>query len=143
MSLRSTRPSLFCCFIIILALVTLAVDGEMSPAAALDRWTGTAVVQGFVVNFTVLVNPGVGASWEWRFNNVVLGNGPLAAFVSGSRVTGTIFTTGGAVFQPGVCCRPCNFSGTITGNRVDGVFDPRTCGDDGTGGGGSFTLTKQ
>jgi hypothetical protein len=122
-------------------MLLLAVDGELSPAVALDRWVGSAVVLGLPINFTVLVNPGISASWEWRYSGVVLGSGPLAATVSGSRVNGTIFTTGGAAFQPGVCCRPCNFTGTITGNRVDGTFDPVSCSDDGTG--GTFTLVKQ
>ena len=121
-----------------------AVDGEFSRTEALDRWVGTANIsaQGVTlpVVFTVLVNPGVGASFEWRFRNVQIFTGGLGATVSGSRVTGTLFPTGGAAAQADpLCCRPCNFKGTIVGNRVDGTFDPVSCGGDG----GTFFLEKQ
>jgi len=38
----------------------LAVDGELSRAAALDRWVGQVVLlaSGFVLDFIVLVDPG-------------------------------------------------------------------------------------
>ncbi len=89
-------------------------------------------------DFIVLVNPGVSASFEWRFRNIQIFTGPLAATVSGSTVTGTMFPTGGVATQQGLCCRPCNFRGTIVGNRVDGTVDPVSCGGE-----GSFTLVKQ
>jgi hypothetical protein len=127
-----------CGLIIILAITLLAIDGAVSTAAAVDRWVGTAVLNGIALNFTVLVNPGDGASWEWRYRGTLLAGGPLAAFVSGPQVNGTLYTTGGAVASAN-CCSPCNFSGTIAGNRVDGSLDPITCG----GGGGTFTLIKQ
>lgn len=135
---RRTHISL-CGLVILLAIFLLGVDGEVSPAAALDRWVGTAILGGIPVGFTVLVNPGIGASWDWRYQGVQLASGSLAATVSGSSVKGTAFTTGGAIYQPGLCCAPCNFSGTIVGNRVDGAFDPVSCG----GGGGTFFLLKQ
>jgi hypothetical protein len=110
----------------------------MSPAVALDRYVGTSDLGGVTTDLTVLVEPGVGASWTARFRNVVLASGPLAAFVSGSTVEGILFITGGVVVQDPLCCRPCRFTGTITGNRVDAVFDEASCGGPGT-----FVLTKQ
>src|SRR5262245_29719459 len=87
----------------ILVVVLFSVDGEISQAAAIDRWVGTANLSalGFSVpvGFTVLVNPGKGASWEWRFQGTPILTGPLSASVSGSRVTGTLFSTGGAAFE--------------------------------------------
>lgn len=136
-SATRSRMSL-CGLVILLAIFLLAVDGGVSPAAAVDRWAGTAVIEGTPVAFTVLVNPGVSASWEWRYQGVQLASGSLSATVSGSTVNGTAFTTGGVIYQPGVCCAPCNFSGTIAGNRVDGTFDVATCG-----GAATFTLIKQ
>ena len=124
--------------IIVCVSVILTVDGAFSPAVAVDRWVGTAIIGGFPVVFAVLVNPGVGASWQWVAGNVVVGTGPLSAAVSGSNVTGTLFTTGGAIYQPNVCCAPCNFSGTISANQVSGRFDPVSCGGTGT-----FVLIKQ
>jgi hypothetical protein len=129
---------LFCGFVMVVVSVLLAVDGGISLAPALDRWAGTAVLGGIPVGFIVLVNPGIGASWEWRFGGVQLGSGFLAASVSRSTVNGTLFTTGGAIFEPGVCCRPCNFTGSIAGNRVDGTFDAVSCD-----GSGTFVLVKQ
>lgn len=128
----------FCGIVIVLMVLLLAVDGGLSPAAALDRWVGTALIQGIPVGFTILVNPGIGASWEWRFQGIQVASGPLAATVTGSRVNGTLITTGGAIYEPGVCCRPCLFSGSIAGNRVDGTFDPVSCE-----GAGTFTLIKR
>jgi hypothetical protein len=129
-------------FVVILVVVVLAVDGGVSRTEALDRWVGTAVVsadgESFSLDFIVLVDPGRGASWEWRFRGVQLMSGPLAAFVSDSTVNGTLFVTGGLAAQDPLCCAPCNFSGTIAGNRVDGVFDPVSCGGTGT-----FVLVKQ
>lgn len=75
---------------------------------------------------------------EWRFAGIVLGSGPLAASVSGSTVNGSLFLTGGVAFEPGSVFAPCNFTGTIAGNRVDGTFDPASCGGTGT-----FVLVKQ
>jgi hypothetical protein len=128
--------------VILFAIFLLAVDGGVSPADALDRWVGTAEISSegvtFPVTFTVLVNPGVGASWEWRYLNRVLGSGPLAATVSGSRVTGQLFLTGGLAFDPTSIFLPCSFRGTLTGNQVQGTFDEAPCGGTGT-----FLLTKQ
>jgi hypothetical protein len=124
---------------LLVTVLWVVVDGEVSPAAAIDRWVGNAVgPQGITLAFTVLVDPGRSASWEWRFGNLQVASGPLAATVSGSTVKGTLFLTGGAIFDPPFCCRPCNFSGTIAGNRVDGVFDPVSCEGEGT-----FFLVKQ
>jgi hypothetical protein len=129
----------------ILIAVLLSLDGQISRAAALDRWVGTAVFseQGatFAVDFTVLVDPGRGASWEWRFQGVQLGSGPLAASVSGSTVNGTLFITGGAGTQVPGCCRPCDFNGVIIGNQVNGTLDSASCSD--SGGSGTFTLVKR
>jgi hypothetical protein len=125
---------------IIFVIFMLAVDGEVSRSEALDRWAGTAQVSAGGLSapfdFIVLVNPGVGASWEWKFLGVSIMSGPLAATVNGSKVEGTAFVTGGAAFTPGI--PPCNFTGTIAGNRVDGAFDPVSCGGTGT-----FFLIKQ
>jgi hypothetical protein len=139
---KSVAMRLFGLVSVFVALL-LVLDGQVSRAAALDRWVGSAAFSDSVppADFIVLVNPGVSASWEFRFRGVVIGSGPLAATVSGSRVVGTLYTTGGAVVRSGTCCRPCNFRGTIVGNRVDGTFDPATCSDDGAG--GAFTLIKQ
>jgi len=130
--------------VIALAVLILAIDGELSSTEALDRWVGSATVSAegvsLPVTFIVLVNPGVGASFEWRFRNVQIFAGPLAADVFGARVTGTLFPVSGAAAQNDpLCCRPCNFRGTIVGNRVDGTFDPVSCGGDG----GTFFLIKQ
>jgi len=130
-------------FALALAIFILAVDGGVARTEALDRWVGTLTgsAEGITVpfDFTVLVNPGVGASFEWRFRSVQIFSGSLAASVSGSRVNGTMFFTGGlAVQSDSLCCRPCNFSGTITGNRVDGTLDSVSCG-----GAGIFFLIKQ
>src|SRR5262245_22643956 len=80
-------------------LIMLAADGGASQADALDRWVGTAVLSGdgrsVLVDFIVLVEPGVSASWQWKFRNHVIASGPLSANVSGSTVTGTRFITGG------------------------------------------------
>ena len=114
-------------FIIATVALLLAVDGGISPAAAVDRWVGSVVLNGTPVDFIVLVNPGVSASWEWRFRGVQLASGFLDASVSGSTVKGTLFTTGGAVYQPGVCCRPCSFSGRIIGNHAEGTTDAASC----------------
>jgi hypothetical protein len=118
----------------------LAIDGEVFRAEALDRWSGIAVASAggrtAAFQFNVFVEPGVGASWEWRFAGVQILSGPLSAAVSGSAVQGAAFVTGGVGFVPGI--PPCKFSGTIAGNRVDGVFDPDSCG-----GTGSFFLIKQ
>ena len=127
-----------------MAIFVLAVDGEVSRTEALDRWVGTATIsaEGITVplDFTVLVDPGRGASWEWRFRGISLASGPLAATVSGSNVNGQLFLTGGLAFDPNdpASFVPCNFSGSIAGNRVDGVFDPVSCGGTGT-----FVLVKQ
>jgi hypothetical protein len=127
-------------FVIALVIFVLAVDGGVSRTEALDRWVGTAVASagGITVSFDfiVLVNPGIGASWEWRFLGVQILSGSLAATVSGSTVNGTAFVTGGVAFVPGIL--PCNFTGNIAGNRVDGTFDPASCGGEGT-----FVLVKQ
>jgi hypothetical protein len=129
-------------FGILFAVVVLALAGGVSRTEALDRWSGPAVVsaEGTTIqfDFNVLVDPGKSASWEWRFRAVQIASGPLAAYVSGSTVTGTLFITGGLAARDPLCCAPCNFSGTIAGNRVDGVFDPGSCGGTGT-----FVLTKQ
>lgn len=118
-------------FVIALVILVLAIDGVVSRTEALDRWVGTATISAAGIttslDFTVLVDPGRGASWEWRFGSTRLASGPLAATVSGSTVNGTLFIAGGALFKPGVCCEPCNFNGSIAGNRVDGVFDPASC----------------
>jgi hypothetical protein len=124
--------------IVIVAVALLAVDGGMSTAAAVDRWQGTIVIGGNPIAFTVLINPGVSATWEWRFRGVQLASGFLTASVSGSTVTGTLFTTGGVVFQPGACCAPCNFSGTVNGNQAQGTGDAATCGE-----ASPWVLTKQ
>jgi hypothetical protein len=132
----------FACLFIALVVVVLAIDGGFSRTEALDRWTGTAVVtaQGVSVpvNFTVLVNPGVSASWEWRVGSLLLGSGPLAATVSGSNVSGQLFLTGGLAFDPNSLFLPCGFRGTIAGNQVQGTFDEASCG-----GSGNFVLVKQ
>lgn len=126
----------------ILVVAVLAVDGEVSRTEALDRWVGVATISGegvvLPVDFTILVNPGVSATWEWRFRGVQLGSGPLAATVSGSRVDGILFVAGGLMAQDPLCCVPCNFTGTMAGNRVDGTFDPNSCGGTGT-----FFIVKQ
>jgi hypothetical protein len=128
----------FCRLVIILAIGLLALDAALSPASAADRWVGTVQGDGVTLGFTVVVNPGDGASFQWTFGRTVIASGPLAATVSGSRVNGTLFTTGGIVFKPGVCCRPCNFSGTIFGNTVNGSLDPVSCD-----GSATFSLSKQ
>ena len=128
--------------VFVLVFVLLAVDGGVSRAAALDRWVGTIAfaTSGLTVDFIVLVDPGTSASFEWRYRNVKIFTGALAANVFGSTVTGTLFPTGGlAVESDPLCCRPCNFRGSIAGNRVDGTMDPVSCG----GGGGTFFLIKQ
>ena len=130
-------------FVIALVILVLAVDGGVSRTEALDRWVGTLVgsAEGISVplTFIVLVDPGRGASFEWRFGSVQVFTGSLAAYVSGSTVTGTLFPTGGlAVQNDPLCCRPCNFRGSIAGNRVDGTLDPASCG-----GAGTFFLVKQ
>jgi hypothetical protein len=122
----------------------LALDGELSRAAALDRWVGSAIPDQTglpPLDFIVLVNPGVSATWQWRLQGTVIASGPLGATVSGSRVNGTLYTTGGLAVQSGTCCRPCNFRGTMIGNQVNGTFDPASCSDDGTA--GAFVLIKQ
>jgi hypothetical protein len=128
--------------IVSLAVIGLAVDGGLSPAEATDRWVGTLVASANGLSapfvFIVLVNPGVSASFEWRFQNAQILTGGLAATVSGSTVTGTMFPTGGVAAQQALCCRPCNFRGAIVGNRVDGTLDPVSCGGEGT-----FFLVKQ
>jgi len=127
-------------FVIALVILVLAVEGGVSRSEAVDRWEGIAVAsaggQTVAFNFIVLVNPGVSASWEWRFRGVQLLSGPLAATVNGSTVNGTAYSAGGVAFVPGI--PPCNFTGVIAGNRVDGTFDPVSCG-----GQGSFFLIKQ
>ncbi len=138
------RVSMSLCAIALGLFLTLAVDGELSPAAAFDRWVGAVVVPGAgtAFDFIVLVDPGRSASFEWRDGgNVVVFSGPLAASVSGSRVTGTLYPFGGVATQNSSCCRPCNFRGTISGNRVDGAFDSATCTDDGSV--ATFFLLKQ
>jgi hypothetical protein len=141
------RPSVFArmrfaCLLVALVAILLAVDGAVSRTEALDRWTGTAVISAnglsAPVNFIVLVNPGVGASWEWRVGSVVLGSGPLAAPVSGANVSGQLFLTGGLTFEPNAIFLPCGFRGTIAGNQVQGTFDETSCG-----GSGNFVLVKQ
>lgn len=138
---KRTRMPL-CGLVILFAIFLLAIDGEVSRAAAVDRWVGTAQISAdgitVPVAFTVLVNPGVGASWEWRYRNALLGSGPLAATVSGSRVNGQLFLTGGLAFDPSSFFVPCNFSGSLTGNQVQGTFDEASCGGNGT-----FVLIKQ
>jgi hypothetical protein len=132
----------FCGLVTIFVIAVQSYDGANSSAAALDRWVGTVSNGVRFLNFEVLVDPGNGASFQWRGQgNVLVASGPLSASVSGSRVDGTLFTTGGLIFVPGECCRPCNFSGTITGNRVDGTLDPISCTDDGSA--LVFTLVKQ
>jgi hypothetical protein len=120
----------------------LAIGGAVSPTEALDRWVGTATISAGGIatplDFTVLVDPGRGASWAWRSGSTEVASGPLAAYVSGSTVNGTLFTTGGLAARDPLCCAPCNFSGTIAGNRVDGVFDPGSCKGE-----GAFFLVKQ
>jgi hypothetical protein len=133
-------------FVIALAILTVVLDGTASKTEALDRWVGPLVLsdgdQTVILDFIVLVDPGRGASFEWRFRSTQIFTGGLAANVSGSSVTGTLFPTGGlAVASDPLCCAPCNFRGTIVGNRVDGTLDPRSCSDG--GGTGTFTLTKQ
>lgn len=126
-------------FIIVIAVLIMAVEGGISSAAAVDRWVGSIVLEGIPFTFIVLVNPGVSASWEWRFSGVQIASGFLSASVSGSTVKGTLFTTGGAVTQTATpCCRPCNFSGTIAGNHAEGTVDPVTCD-----GSASWSLDKQ
>jgi hypothetical protein len=127
---------------ILIVVALLAVDGVLSLAAALDRWVGTVnFPEGFLA-FVVLVDPGKGASFEWRGrNNILVASGSLIGAVSGSRVDGTLFTTGGVIFRPGVCCRPCNFIGTITGNTVNGALDADSCSDRGVA--APFSLVKQ
>jgi hypothetical protein len=126
MSGSATRPRIFpWVFIVVIVTLLLAVDGGTSPAVALDRWVGTVVINGVPINFTVLINPGVSAAWEWRFGGVQLASGFLSATVSGSSVSGTLFMTGGALFQPGI--PPCNFSGTVSGTHAEGTADPVTC----------------
>ena len=127
-------------FVIALVILGLAVEGGVSRTEALDRWVGTAVAsaggQTVAFDFIVLVNPGVSASWEWKFRGVQILSGPLAATVNGSTVNGTAYSAGGVAFVPGI--PPCRFTGTIAGNRVDGTFDPVSCGGTGT-----FFLIKQ
>ena len=119
--------------VFVLVCAFFAVDGELSRAAALDRWVGQVVLlaSGFVLDFIVLVDPGKGASFEWRSQGVVIFSGPLAAQVSGSRVTGTLYPFGGTATNNPNCCQPCKFSGAISGNRVDGTLDPATCTSNG------------
>jgi hypothetical protein len=122
-------------FILVLVVLFLVVDGSVSKSEAADRWVGTAVISAsgttIPVDFIVLVNPGVSASWEWKYFGVHVLGGALAATVNGSRVTGTLFTSDALV-------APCNFSGTINGNHVDGTFDSNSCGGNGT-----FFLNKK
>jgi hypothetical protein len=129
--------------VVAVLIIGLTVDGSLSPAEASDRWVGVLVASADGITapftFTVIVNPGVSASFEWRFRNVQIFTGPLAATVSGSKVTGTMYPTGGIATQQALCCRPCNFSGVIVGDRVDGTLDPASCG----GNGGTFFLVKQ
>lgn len=130
-------------FVLASVVIMLAVDGGISRTEALDRWVGTAVLsadgQSILVDFIVLVNPGVSASWEWRLRNRVIGSGPLAADVSGSTVRGTLFFTGGLLTQDPLCCRACIFSGTIAGNSANGTYDSSTCGGDNS----TWSLAKQ
>jgi hypothetical protein len=81
--------------LVILVITLLAIDGAVSTAAAVDRWVGTAVLNGITLNFTVLVNRGDGASSEWRYRGTLLASGPLAVFVSGSQVNGILYTRAG------------------------------------------------
>jgi hypothetical protein len=131
------RAVTFCGLAIIFALSLLAVDGAISPAAAVDRWVGTFFLNGPAITFTVLVNPGGGATWEWRRGSIQFATGPLQAGVLGSQVRGTLIVTGG-VIAGGTCCRPCDFTGTLSGNRFDGALDADTCGAT-----APFTLIKQ
>jgi hypothetical protein len=128
--------------VVSLVIIGLALDSGLSPAEASDRWVGTLLLSAngttAPFDFIVVVNPGVSASFEWRFQNLQIFTGALAAAVSGSTVTGTMFPTGGLATQQALCCRPCNFRGTIVGNRVDGTLDPVSC--DGVG---TFFLVKQ
>ena len=131
-------------FVIVLIIFALAVDGAVSRTEALDRWVGTATVSSegitLTFDFTVLVDPATGgASWEWRYAGVVVASGPLSASVSGSTVNGSLFFTGGTAFDvaPGDYT-PCNFTGTIVGNQVNGTLDQGSCGGTGT-----FVLAKQ
>lgn len=127
----------------VLVCVLFAVDGELSRAAALDRWVGQVALlaSGVVLGFIVIVDPGKNASFEWRSRNAVVFSGPLSAQVSGSRVTGTLYPFGGTATAAPDCCQPCKFSGTISGNRVDGTLDPATCTSNGVV--DPFFLVKQ
>ena len=111
------------------AVLILAVDGEVSRAEAVDQWVGTITISGRAIDFLVFVNPGVSASFEWRLRNVLIASGPLAATVSGSKLRGTLYFTGGAVAQDPTCCAPCNFSGIIIGNTASGSSDEASCGE--------------
>jgi hypothetical protein len=111
------------------AVLMLAVDGEVSRAEAVDQWVGTITISGQPLDFLVFVNPGVSASFEWKFRNVVVASGPLAATVSGSKVQGTLYFTGGLVAQDPLCCAPCNFAGEIVGNTASGSSDEASCGE--------------
>jgi hypothetical protein len=112
----------------------LLVDGQVSRSEAVDKWVGTltGTVNGVTAtfDFIVFVNPGVSASFEWRFRNTLLASGPLAATVSGSRVSGIMFFTGGLIAQDPLCCTPCTFSGQIVGNTASGTASKDQCGGD-------------
>ena len=110
-----------------------ALDGRLAPAEAFDRWVGnvTLLNAGVILDFIVLVDPGKSASFEWRSRGVVIFSEPLAADVAGSKVSGTLYPAGGTATNDPSCCIPCRFTGTISGNRVDGALDPATCTDNG------------
>jgi hypothetical protein len=123
--------------LVVVALIIVAMGG-LSASAAPDLFVGTATATapefpGLVItfNFNVDVQPG-NVTWEWRFRNVQVESGVLSASVNGSTVSGTLSILGGAATQSGLCCRPCNFTGVISGNQVDGRFDEVSCGGSGT-----------
>ena len=129
-------------WLIVAAVVTmLAINGQVSGTEALIQWVGTATISANgkteVVDFTVDIRTGKEAGFQWRSRSLdlVLARGPIFATVSGSTVNGEMRFVGGSLFN---CCRVCNFTGVIAGNRVDGTFDQASCGGDG----GTFTLFR-
>jgi hypothetical protein len=128
--------------VVILALV---VDGGVSRAEALDEWSGPLVLTSAgasrVLTFKVLVDPGKSASFEWLSESLQIFAGPLLATVSGSTVTGRLIPTSGLALQIPDCCRPCDFTGIILGNQVNGTLDPESCASN--TGTGTFTLFKR
>lgn len=118
---------------LVVVLLMVVVVGVTASEAQVTRFVGTATLTAdgvtFAVDFLVTLAPPTSFTWEWSFRGVVILSGVLSGTQVGSNVSGTLFAAG---------LRPCHFTGVITGNRVDGTFDPVSCGGTGT-----FVLFRQ